>query len=218
MSMIANIFLACAIALGAGSGNAPLFADDFSAGLDRWTMTDSTAWKILDDGDEKLLSLHGKSDYAPTVRSPHNMARVRDLVVTDFTLDVDARQTGREYGHRDLCFFFGYQDPSKFYYVHLATVADPHANSIFIVNDAPRVSIAAKRTDGTDWKSGFHHIRIERNTETGGIKVYFNDMENPVMEAVDKTFLHGEVGVGSFDDTGDFDNFTVHGVLHKAEG
>lgn len=216
MNTVANCLLACAIALGAGAPDGPLFADDFSAGLERWTMTDAGAWKILDEGGEKLLSLHGKSDYTPPVRSPHNMARVRDLVVTDFRLDVDARQTGREYGHRDLCFFFGYQDPSHFYYVHLATVADPHANSIFIVNGAPRVSIAAKRTDGTDWKSGFHHIRIERNTESGSIKVYFNDMENPVMEAVDKTFLHGEVGVGSFDDTGDFDNFTVHGVLHKS--
>ncbi|MBL7646216.1 MAG: hypothetical protein JNK74_08520 [Candidatus Hydrogenedentes bacterium] len=192
-----------------------LFTSDFSGGLDAWVMTDPAAWKIEDESGDAKFSLFGKSDYEAPVRSPHNMARIKELVVTDFELEVDAKQTGKEYGHRDLCFFFGYQDPSHFYYVHLATVADPHANSIFLVNGAPRVSIAQKRTNGTDWKTGYHRVRIERNTESGTIKVYFNDMKTPVMETVDKTFLYGEVGLGSFDDTGNFDNLIVRGVLHK---
>lgn len=191
----------------------PLFSSDFSSGLDQWVMTDPTAWKISNDSGDAKFSLFGKSNYEPPFRSPFNMARVKALVVTDFTLDVDGKQTGKEYGHRDLCFFFGYQDPAHFYYVHLATVADPHANSIFLVNGAARVSIAQKRTNGTDWKTGYHHIRIARDTESGTITVFFDDMSTPAMETVDKTFLHGEVGVGSFDDTGDFDNFSLHGVL-----
>lgn len=188
-----------------------VFETDFSGDLTAWTMTDPAAWKIIsEEGDEKL-SLFGESDYAPPVRSPLNIARVKDVIVSDFVLDVDAMQTGREYGHRDLCFFFGYQDPSHFYYVHLATVADPHANSIFLVNGEARVSIAQKRTDGTDWSTGYHHIRIARDTESGTIHVFFNDMNEPVMETVDKTFLYGSVGLGSFDDTGNFDNFTLRG-------
>ena len=215
-SMIAAAFCVPSIAEEVASAPAaPLFETDFSKGMDAWVMTDPAAWKIEEEEGDPKFSLFGKSDYVAPVRSPHNMARVKDLVVTDFTLEVDAKQTGKEYGHRDLCFFFGYQDPSHFYYVHLATVADPHANSIFLVNGAPRVSIAQKRTNGTDWKTGYHRIRIERDIESGTIKVYFNDMKVPVMETVDKTFLHGEVGVGSFDDTGNFDNFTLHGKAHK---
>ena len=87
--------------------------------------------------------------------------------------------------------------------------------TIFLVNGAPRVSIAQKRTNGTDWKTGYHRIRIERDTDAGTIKVYFNDMKVPVMETVDKTFLYGEVGLGSFDDTGNFDNFTLRGTEYK---
>jgi hypothetical protein len=189
-----------------------LFKADFSSDLSAWTMTDPAAWKIVEEEGDKKLSLFGASDYRAPVRSPHNIARVKDVDVTDFVMDVEGKQTGREYGHRDLCFFFGYQDPSHFYYVHLATTADAHANSIFLVNGAPRVSIAQKRTNGTDWKQGYHHIRIARNTESGTIKVYFNDMDSPVMETVDKTFLNGTIGVGSFDDTGNFDDFTIHGV------
>ncbi len=40
-------------------------------------------------------------------------------------------------------------------------------------------------------------------------------MANPVMRVSDKTFAWGRVGVGSFDDTGDFDDITLRGV--KAE-
>jgi len=192
-----------------------LFESDFSGDLSAWAMTDPKAWEIVEDEGIKRLSLFADSDYEPEVRSPLSIARIKDVDVTDFTLDVTAKQTGREYGHRDLCFFFGYQDPSHFYYVHLASVADDHANSIFLVNGAPRVSIAQKRTDGTDWKEGYHHIRIERDTESGSIKVYFNNMDEPVMETVDKTFLSGTIGVGSFDDTGYFSDITIHGVATK---
>jgi hypothetical protein len=37
-------------------------------------------------------------------------------------------------------------------------------------------------------------------------------MTTPVMTAVDKTFKWGQVGIGSFDDTGIFDNFVLRGV------
>jgi hypothetical protein len=100
---------------------------------------------------------------------------------------------------------FGYQNASRFYYVHLGKQADAAANSIFLVNDKPRVSIAAKRTEGTPWTDGWHHVRIVRRAEEGQIEVYFDDMHNPVMTAVDRTFVHGRFGVGSFDDTGMFD-------------
>ena len=36
-------------------------------------------------------------------------------------------------------------------------------------------------------------------------------MTEPIMKTVDKTFLSGRVGIGSFDDTGDFDVFRLHG-------
>ena len=54
-----------------------------------------------------------------------------------------------------------------------------------------------------------------RDVDSGKIDVFFDDMETPVMTAVDKTFTWGQVGIGSFDDTGNFDNVLVYGV--KAE-
>ncbi len=45
-------------------------------------------------------------------------------------------------------------------------------------------------------------MRIERNVETGSIKVFVNDLSEPIMTANDKTFGTGWIGWGSFDDTG----------------
>lgn len=98
------------------------------------------------------------------------------------------------------------------YYVHFGQKTDDHANQIFIVNDAPRTKISAKTTTGTPWDNSWHHARIKRTVETGQIEVYFDDMQTPVMTAVDKTFSWGQVGVGSFDDTGNFDNLFLFGT------
>jgi hypothetical protein len=50
-----------------------------------------------------------------------------------------------------------------------------------------------------------------RRVETGEITVYFDNMDEPVMRAVDKTFVSGLVGVGTFDDTGRFDDLRIYG-------
>lgn len=188
------------------------FEGDAEAIARQWQPTDPKAWAIVEDGGGHAYALKDKSDYTPPVRSPHNISLLKDLEVTDFVLQADMKQTGREYGHRDLCIFFGYQDPAHFYYVHIATEADPHAHSVFLVNNAPRVSIAKERTKGADWGSEvYHKIRVERDTASGSIKVFFNDMEKPIMVAEDKTFLHGKFGFGSFDDTGNVDNVLLWG-------
>ena len=51
--------------------------------------------------------------------------------------------------------------------------------------------------------------------DSGEIAVYFDDMDRPVMTAIDKTFAWGQVGIGSFDDTGNFDDVRVYGVKAK---
>ena len=191
--------------------------DNFNKGAANWEPKDPSAWKVVKQGENSFYSMFKDSSYKPEVRSPVNFALLKEVTVSDFVLDVDMRSTQEVYGHQDLCLFFGYQDPSHFYYVHLGREADAHANSIFLVNGEPRVSIAQKRTDGTAWTKDWHHVRIKRDTSKGTIEVYFDDMKKPVMTTVDKHFLHGRIGIGSFDDTGDFDNLNLRGKLHKGK-
>ena len=214
---ITGICLLCSLAFcQADEPKLPVLASEqFTKGAANWQPKDPTAWKVVKQGSKSFYSMFKDSSYQPEVRSPVNFALLKEISVSDFVLDVDMRSTQEVYGHQDLCLFFGYQDASHFYYVHLGREADAHANSIFLVNGKPRVSIAQQRTDGTNWTKDWHHVRIKRDIQTGSIQVFFDDMKKPAMTTIDKHFNHGRVGIGSFDDTGDFDNFLLRGSVHK---
>ncbi len=201
-------------ALGPAWGDLPVLGKfDFESGeLTGWTLRDEKAWRIGSDGEAKVLELFQPSKYRAKVRSPYGVAILKEPAVTDFQLDLRFKSLTKNYNHRDLCLFFGYQDPEHFYYVHFGRNADPHSNSIFIVNGSPRTSIAIERTKGTNWTDDWHRARVVRNTESGRIEIYFDDISKPAMVAEDKTFLWGQVGVGSFDDQGAFDDIELRGV------
>ena len=190
-----------------------LLKEDFKRGFARWDTTDASAWKVREFGKpgNRVFELYGASKYKPPHRSPVNMAMLKYQTVGDFVLTAKVRTTKKSYGHRDMCLFFGYQDPAHFYYVHLGKRADDHANQIFIVNGAPRTKISTRSTPGTDWDDHWHHVKIKRRVAEGTIEVYFDDMEDPVMTADDKTFAWGQIGLGSFDDTGQWDNVKLSG-------
>ncbi len=182
-----------------------LYQQDFDKpdALKDFVMSDPQAWKISETNGLFGLELAQQSHYTPVVRSPFNIALIANRTFEDFILEADLMQTGREYGHRDMCLFFGFQTPTNFYYTHIATAADPHAHNIFIVNGAPRTNIAKQTTKGVNWGLGvWHRARLERKVANGTIKVFFDDMSKPIMVAEDKTFAAGYVGFGSFDDTG----------------
>jgi len=186
-----------------------VFQADFEdANLGPWQATDPDAWRIEDglQNPGKVLSLFAASNYNPPFASPRNINLIKDVNVTSFVLRLDMLSTTDYYTGRDLCLFFGYQDPAHFYYAHIADVADSVHNSIHIVNNAARTPIADYRNSGNSWDDGWHDVRLVRDVDTGTIAVYFDDMAEPVMTAVDTTFTWGKVGVGSFDDTGQFDN------------
>ncbi|MDA7979851.1 MAG: hypothetical protein MPJ50_13875 [Pirellulales bacterium] len=176
--------------------------------------TDAAAWKI-ESVEERgnVLSQHKASSYQPPHRSPHNVGLVKDLWVRDLVLTARVRSTIRDYGHRDACVFFGHRDAAHFYYVHFGKQTDDHANQVFIVNDAARTKISDRTTTGTPWDDSWHHVKIVRNTEQGDIKVYFDNMETPVMEASSKAFVSGRVGLGSFDDTTQWDDVRIYGQV-----
>ncbi|MEM6376978.1 MAG: hypothetical protein AAF705_02120, partial [Bacteroidota bacterium] len=68
-------------------------------------MTDPEAWKINKTDSQYTLELFGASNYEARVRSPFNIAVLKPIIVGDFIMEVKLAQSGREYGHRDLCLF-----------------------------------------------------------------------------------------------------------------
>jgi len=188
-----------------------VFSEDFENGAGRWEVTDPKAWSLHEHGDGKAYGLNKrKSDYEPKVRSPHNIALIKGVEVADFVLTFRVQSTLDTGGHRDCCVFFCHQDPTHFYYVHLGARPDPHSGQIMIVNGAPRKAITENKNP-TPWDDDWHEVKVVRNSTDGAIKIYFDNMEKPIMQATDKTFGKGRVGIGSFDDMNDFDDVKLYG-------
>jgi len=188
-------------------------SEGFETGADRWQPTDEQSWKIAETPSGNVYSLFKDSTYQPPYRSPVNISLLKDAVVGDFVLEARLQSTVQDYNHRSMVMVFGYQDPAHFYYVHFGKRTDDHANQIFIVDGAPRVKISTRTTPGTPWDDAWHRVKIVRSVADGKIDVYFDDMENPVMTAADKTFAWGRIGVGAFDDLGNFDQIVLRGEV-----
>jgi hypothetical protein len=191
-----------------------VYSQDFSKpeAIKDFAFTDPKAWRLGGPDSKRYLEQHTASKYTPPHRSPFNFALIAGKRFGDFVLDVELQSTAREYGHRDMVLVFGYQSPAQFYYTHIASAADDHANNVFIVKDAPRVKIARETNKGNDWgKDAWKTVRLERTLENGSIKVYFGDLKRPIMVAEDKSFGLGWIGFGTFDDTGRIANVKVWG-------
>lgn len=196
----------------APEGMTLIYQHDFQDGqAERYQPTDVSAWKLQAQGDNQFLALTKKnSNFSPPFRSPLNRTLIKDLEVSSFVMDIRFQSTIADYPHRSLCLFFGYQDDAHLYYVHFGKRTDDHANQVFIVNGAPRVKISTKTTAGTPWTDEWHRARIVRDVGSGAITVYFDDLKTPIMTAVDRTFVRGRLGFGSFDDIGNFDDVKIY--------
>jgi len=197
---------------GIPAGYHLVYSQDFTSpsAINDFSFTDPTAWKISEGDGKRALELVKQSDYKPAVRSPVNIALIKDKVIGDFVVEAQCLQTGKEYGHRDMCVFYGFQSPTQFYYTHVATAADDHAHNCFIVKDAPREKFAKETTKGVNWGLGvWHKLRVERKASDGTVRVWFDDMNKAIMTGEEKTFGPGAIGFGSFDDTGKVANIRV---------
>jgi hypothetical protein len=190
-----------------------LLQEDFTTGgsLDRFTFSDEEAWRygmneepVAGGGEppRTYMALHKSSQFKPPYRSPLSYALVKDLTLTDFELQFEVAQTGRNYAHRDLCFFFGYVDEAHYYYVHLATQPDPNAHNVFLVDGAARRPLCPVPEAGIDWgePGQWHTISLKRMGSEGHLQVFFDG--EMTHEASDATLPAGRIGFGSFDDTG----------------
>jgi hypothetical protein len=188
-----------------------VFSDDFESGIAHWETTDDTNWKLMSEGDNHVFGLTRRiSNYEPKYRSPHNIALIKGIQLSDFVLTFRVRSTNDTGGHRDCCTFFCYQDPTHFYYVHLGAVPDPHSGQVMIVKDAPRQAITNNEKK-VAWDDDWHQIKLVRDSQSGTIEVFFDDMDHPHMKVVDKTFAKGRIGIGSFDDMNNFDDVKLYG-------
>ncbi|MGO8815821.1 MAG: hypothetical protein ACLQVG_14310 [Terriglobia bacterium] len=193
--------LVAVIAMTAATGRID-FHDDFSSGkLDAWQFPFAEDWVVRTEGP--LHYLHMLRNREPLVpRRPQQFARIKGINVGSFTLEARVRRAGGS-----MAIAFNYVDNLHFYYTHLSvdpgTKVDVH-NGIFLVDGAPRRRIAGVEAAAALPDTNWHKVRVERNADSGSIKVFVDDDTQPRFAVIDKTFKCGQVGLGSFDETGDY--------------
>jgi hypothetical protein len=169
----------------------------------QWQFEDPAAWEWQGEGDATTLVLKKPSQYKPKVRRPFNLAWFSEAEWGSFTLTCEARLDVFNKGNNDLCIAFAGVSDSEFYYSHLGETADGVHLQLHVVNQADRKAITTNRAKVLPWQPNhWHQIKLVRDASSGSIKVWFEDQV--VLEACDKTFGKGRIGLGSFDDLGAF--------------
>jgi hypothetical protein len=175
-----------------------------------WTLDGSGVWAIRDG----KLVLDKPGVPGGPIRRPAALAIVQSEPLSDVTFEVDLHSTAADVKttpRRDLLLVVGYQSPTRFYYVHISAVRDDVHHGIFLVNDADRKRIDRVAIKPPLVDAAWHTARLVRTAASGRIEVFVDDMKTPILVAEDSTFGPGRVGVGSFDDTGEFRHVVVTG-------
>jgi len=200
--------LFCGLALAANPILRSLqFRDDFESGsLTVWEFPYAEDWMIQSEGTNHFLHMLRRRE--PGVpRRPLQFARLGKVNVGSFTLETRVRREGTS-----MIIVFNYVDTLHFYYAHVSAdrgMEQPVHNGLFIVNGEPRRRIAgleaAPALPDRDW----HTVRVRRDVPSGLIEVYMDGDKEPRFSTIDHTFNCGQVGMGSFDETGDFDDIRL---------
>lgn len=210
--LAALLFITCSAGLptsdAQGASTFSTIATGFSqaAGLSAWQMPFPQDWELRREG--ALPYLHMKRPRDPGVpRRPLQFALLKGVEAGSFTLDVRVRRA-----QGSMIIVFGYVDTLHFYYVHLSMdtgVKQPVHNGIFLVDAAPRRRLTGVEAAPALPDLAWHKVRIVRNVHSGSIEVFLDNEASPRFHTVDRTFTHGQVGLGSFDETGDFAQFRL---------
>jgi len=219
--MAACIFTAC-LAFQTSQPRFPLLAgSDFEDGQAAgWQPKDPRHWRVTTQDGSLVYELTAPGEQGK-VRAPSSWSLLAAHDVTSFEF-AGRLKCGADpsNSYRDLCLFFHFQDPTHFGYVHFSARSDDLHNIIGLVNGADRVKINSEppgtstfRLTDTNW----HRFRLTYDAATGRVEAFLDDLDSPILTAVDKTLGHGLVGVGSFDDTGSFDDLMLWGIEERGQ-
>ena len=184
-------------------------ADRLTVFGNTWTVPDVQDWKISEDAGTPMLQLLVGREPLPGPRKPFQFALMEMQPATRMTLEADVRPT-----KRSLLIVYAYQDPEHFDYVHFSTdtaMQQAVHNGVFHVYGGERVRISAREGRAAfSVINQWFHIKLVWDGATGEVQGFVDGQAVPALHAVDLSLNQGRAGIGSFDETGDFKNVTVH--------
>jgi hypothetical protein len=143
---------------------------------------------------------------------------LQSVVMTDCTIEATLQAGPSKHEGQEICVIFGYQDGYNYYYVHLGNMAAGHVNHLYRVQNGEPQPVPVKFSINTTWQpQSEHRLRVERSVRSGYIRVYFDDLTTPVLEAIDTSFTQGQAGLGTFGSDLQLSNVQVKGVRVRTD-
>jgi hypothetical protein len=174
-----------------------------------WTVPVSADWRVGSSG-EPVLHLLSPRGPLPGPRRPIQFALAETPDFGTVTMDLDVRPLGHS-----LILVFAYRDAAHFDYAHLST--DPATkehvhNGVFHVYGGERVRISSETgRSAFPATNRWYHVHLAHDGSTGSVNVAVDGQPIPALNAIDVSLPSGRVGIGSFDETGDFKNVKIQG-------
>ena len=173
-----------------------------------WAVPVASDWQVVQADGTQVLRLVKDRGPLPGPRRPMQFALADTQELGRITVEADVKPLGDS-----LLIVFAYRDEAHFDYAHLSTdtaVRQPMHNGIFHVYGGERVRISADRGPAAFQARGrWHHVTLTHDAATGAVSVMVDGEALPALKAVDASLGAGKIGIGSFDETGEFKNVRI---------
>ena len=203
MKLLPILFLAALAALA---------ADTLEIFGRAWTVPVASDWTIAQEEGAPVLRLAHDRGPLPGPRRPIQFALTGQPAYSRITIELDVKPLGDS-----LLIVFAYRDEAHFDYAHLSVdTADkqPMHNGIFHVYGGERVRISSDHGAASLSARGrWHHVQLTHDAASGTVDVTVDGHPVPALHAVDLSLGPGKLGIGSFDETGEFKNINIMKTL-----
>lgn len=179
----------------------------------RWTVPVAADWRVEPGEAGEVLRLRMARPLTQP-RRPVQFALAETPAFRQVEFEVEARKEAFAERRRrtSLILVYAWQAPDRFNYVHLsvdAALRAPHHNGVFHVFGGERVRISPLEGPPTLREGVWHQIRLTFDGGAGKVRVWVDGETSPSLSACDESLSHGQVGLGSFFDYGEFRRFRI---------
>jgi hypothetical protein len=185
-------------------------ADTISAFGFHWSIPDTADWKVDGDRGAQVMQLLVGREPLPGPRRPHQFAIADTPNFERVTVEADVQPR-----KRSLIVVFAYHDAAHFDYAHLSTDTgskQPVHNGVFHVYGGERVRISSEQgPPAFEAIDRWYHVALKYDGTTGEVNVTVDGRPVPALHAFDLSLGAGKVGLGSFNEIGNFKNVTIKG-------
>lgn len=200
------------VALTAFAVSSAMAAETIQAFGNSWTVQQASDWAM--EGGTLRLRVAGEPP-AGQPRRPQKYALLDSKPYKKVTVEAEMKHNGRS-----LIIVYGWQDKDHYNYVHISSdeaVKQNVHNGVFHVFGGERSRISALdgpasfTTNAEEWTP----VKFVFDGDSGKVYVEVNGKRNPSLEAVDLSLRWGRIGLGSFNETGDFRKVKITGETRE---